>query len=304
MGSRVMKTVGEIVRLSVDYVRKKQGRPRREVEEWIAHCLGLRRLDLYLMFDRPVEDAELAAIRSGMARLGAGEPLAYLMGTTFFYGLEFEVSPDVLIPRVDTEILVDVVRSCIASREQPGTIFDVCTGSGCIGLALKTLFPRWHVVLSDSSEQALVIAKNNARRLGVDVELLHGDLLEPFSGRSAEIIVANPPYLSSAEWFALDRSVQSYEPRGALEAGPNGIELYQRLFGDVPKYLCANGLCAVEIGASQGAEVLAMASSFATGDPLVWEGCVPPAAGVVPHSKVRLYQDFAGRDRVVLFSVA
>ena len=276
-----MKTVGEIVRLSVAYVQKKQGRPRREVEEWIAYVLGLQRLDLYLMFDRPVEEDELVKIRSGISRLGGGEPYAYIVGSAPFYGLEFEVTPDVLIPRPETETLITVTKAFLGSQKTPGTIVDIGTGCGCIGLTLKTLFPEWRVVLSDISEKACAIARRNAQRLGLDVEVLQGTLLEPFSGRKAECIVSNPPYLSSSEWMSLDRSVQSHEPRLALEAGPLGTEVYQSLFTAVSAYLVSRAFCAVEIGASQGEAVLSLAQSF----------CTP-----------FLVQDLAGRDRVVAFT--
>ncbi len=278
-----MKTIGEIVRLSVDYVQKKEGRPRREVEEWIAHILGLQRLDLYLMFDRPVEDGELAAIRLGLPRLAIGEPLAYIIGSAPFYGLDFEVSPDVLIPRPETETLITVAKGFLASQKTPGTIFDICTGSGCIGLTLKTLFPQWHVVLSDISEQALAIARRNAQKMGADVEILHGNLLEPFSGRKAHVIVANPPYLSTAEWLSLDSSVASFEPRLALDGGAVGTEMYQNLFAAIPSFLLPKGLCVVEIGACQGPAILSLAHSFASSF---------------------LVQDLAGHDRVVAFSVS
>jgi release factor glutamine methyltransferase len=280
MGARGVKTVGEIVRLSIDYVQKKRGRPRHEVEEWIAHTLGLQRLDLYLLFDRPVEDDELVAIRSGIVRLGAGEPLAYIIGVAHLYGLAFEVSPDVLIPRPETETLITVAKEFLASQEKPGTIVDVCTGSGCIGLTLKTLFPEWNVVLSDISEKALAIAQKNAQRLNLDVEIIHGNLLEPFSGRKAEVIVSNPPYLSSSEWRSLDPSVAAFEPKLALVAGSTGTELYQELFKMIPLHLVSKGLCAVEIGASQKQAVLRLAEPFY--DPF-------------------LVQDLAGRDRVVAF---
>ena len=276
-----MKTAAHIVRLSVDYVQKKRGRPRREVEEWIAHVLGLQRLDLYLQFDRPVEESELSAIRPGVSRLGAGEPLAYIIGKAPFYGLTFDVSPDVLIPRPETETLITVVQSFLASKTTPGTIVDLCTGCGCIGLTLKSLFPKWHVVLSDISEKALIIAKKNAAFLNLDVEILQGNLLGPFSGRKADVIVANPPYLSSSEWQSLDPSVAAFEPRIALEAGDSGTEIYQNLFASLPDHLSSKGLCAVEIGASQGSAVLSMAQQF----------CSP-----------FLVQDLAGRDRVVAFS--
>lgn len=275
-----MKTIGEIVHLSVDYVGKKGGRPRREVEEWIAHSLSMQRLDLYLQFDRPVEEQELVKIRSGLSRLASGEPLAYIISTAPFYGLEFEVSPDVLIPRPETETLITVAKAYLASQTKAGTIVDVCTGCGCVGLTLKTLFPKWHVVLTDISEKALLVAQKNAQAMNLDVEIVHGDLLEPFSGRKAECIVANPPYLSTAEWQALDPSVQKHEPKLALQAGIAGTELYQRLFNMLPGCCASKAFCAVEIGASQGKAVLALAQHF-----------------TAPF----LAQDLAGRDRVVGF---
>jgi release factor glutamine methyltransferase len=276
-----MKTVGEIVRLSIDYVQKKGGRPRREVEEWVAHTLGLQRLDLYLQFDRPLEDGELVSIRTGISRLCAGEPLAYIIGFAPFYGHDFEVSPDVLIPRPETETLITVVQAFLASQKTPGTIVDLCTGSGCIGLTLKMLFPQWNVVLIDISEKALVLARRNAHRLNLEVEIIQGNLLEPFSGRKAEVVVANPPYLSSSEWFSLDPSVATFEPRLALEAGVLGTEVYQNLLKQIPQHLVSKGFCAVEIGASQGEAVLSLAQQF----------CAP-----------FLTQDLAGHDRVVAFS--
>ena len=275
-----MKSIGEILRLSADYVQKKAGRPRHEVEGWIAHALGVRRLDLYLLYDRPLEEQELDTIRSGVARLAMGEPLAYITGFAPFYGLEFAVSPDVLIPRPETETLVNVAKGFLSARPSPGTIVDVCTGSGCVGLTLKTLFPAWHVVVSDISEKALSVAQDNAQRLNLDVEIIQGNLLSSFSGRTAEVIVSNPPYLSSSEWRTLDPSVRNFEPQLALEAGPNGTEVYQSLFHALPSHLSSKGFCAVEIGDSQADAIVSLATVYGT-----------------PFRT----QDLAGRDRVVAF---
>ena len=276
-----MRTVGEVLHLSVDHVRKKGGRPRNEVEELIAHTLGMKRLDLYLMFDRPLEEDEIAPIRKGTARLAADEPLAYILGMAPFYGREFIVTPDVLIPRPETEVLVSVTEKWLAEQLSPGTIVDVGTGSGCIGLTLKALFPSWRVVLSDISEKALAVARRNAERFRLDVEVVQGDLLRSFSGK-AECIVSNPPYLSSAEWKALDRSVAEFEPKEALMAGPTGIEMYGRLFAALKEKLVPGGFCAVEIGAVQGQAVGTLAQSI---------------------GKASLSQDLAGRDRVLCLTV-
>lgn len=274
-----MKTLGEILRLSVEHVYKKGGRPRREVEEWIAHALGLKRLDLYLMFDRPLEETELVSIRQGIVRLAAGEPLAYILGLAPFYGRDFIVTPDVLIPRPETEVLVSATKDYLTCQSIPGTLVDVCTGSGCIGLTLKALFPSWHVVLSDISEKALEVAKQNALRHQLDVEFVHGDLLKPFLGRVVQCVVCNPPYLSSSEWKDLDRSVAAFEPRVALEAGSTGIEKYCQLFSEIRPLLASKGFLAVEIGATQGQAVLSLAQSLGT-----------PS----------LVKDLAGHDRVVI----
>jgi release factor glutamine methyltransferase len=275
-----MKTIRDVVALSVEYVLSKGGRPRREVEEWIAHILGMRRLDVYLQFDRPLEDKELNAIRPGIGRLASGEPLAYVQGFSHFYDCEFIVTPAVLIPRPETELVVEAVKGVLSSRPR-GTIVDVGTGSGCIGLTLKRLFPGWHVIVSDISEEALRVTRANAERLAVEVEVVQGDLLEPFIGKQLDCVVANPPYLSSREFVALDPSVAAFEPRQALEAGPLGTECYQRLFAQLENCLAPHGCGAVEIGSTQGEAVMAMARSV--GD-------------------AALVKDFAGFDRIVTFS--
>lgn len=240
-----MKLLGETIRLSVDYVSRRNGRPRREVEEWVASTLGMKQLDLYLSFDRPLTEVELSAIRPGLARLAGGEPLSYLLGTAPFYGLEFAVSPNVLIPRPETEVLVE--RAIAFCRTQPpGILFDVCTGSGCIGLALKSNLPEWNVELSDISQEAVSIAKKNAAQLNLSVQVHQGDLLTPFRGKKASCITCNPPYLSSSEWEELDPSVKAFEPRLALESGPLGIEFYERIIESIPSFLSSPGLVLFE----------------------------------------------------------
>ena len=159
----------------------------------MASVLGLRRLDLYLAFDRPLEEGEVASIRKGISRLAAGEPLAYIAETAPFYEREFIVTPDVLIPRPETEVLITVVREFLASQATPGTIVDVGTGSGCIGLTLKELFPAWHVVLTDISEKALTVARRNAQHLGLDVEILQGDLCVPSKDELLSASSPTPP---------------------------------------------------------------------------------------------------------------
>ena len=277
-------TLGIVLRRSIDFVQQKKGRPKFEVEHCIAHILGLRRLDLYLQFDRPLEETEIQKIRHAVMRLSRSEPLAYIQGLAHFYGHTFEVSSDVLIPRPETELLVETARQFIEqSSLETGTLIDVCCGCGCVGLSLKTLFPKWNVILSDLSQPAVSIALRNAAKMQVDVEVFHGDLFEPMLGVKADIVVANPPYLTAEEYEQLDRSVKDFEPVLALLGGPSGLEVYQRLSKRVPSILRSGGLYAVEIGAAQGQQVSQLLTFC---------------------RNVRIIQDFAGHDRVVAGSIS
>ncbi len=277
-------TLGIVLRRSIDFVQQKKGRPKFEVEHCIAHILGLRRLDLYLQFDRPLEETEIQKIRHAVIRLSRSEPLAHIQGAAHFYGHTFEVSSDVLIPRPETELLVQTARQFIEqSSLETGTLIDVCCGCGCVGLSLKMLFPKWNVILSDLSQSAVSIALRNAAKMQVDVTVFHGDLLEPMLGMKADIVVANPPYLTAEEYEHLDRSVKDFEPLLALLGGPSGLEVYQRLSKQVPSILRSGGLYAVEIGAAQGQQVSQLLTFC---------------------RDVRIIQDFAGHDRVVAGSIS
>lgn len=232
-------------------------RPRHEVEEWIAWNVGIRRLDLYLHSSSPVNPVHLSNIEAGLARLAQAEPLCYLTKEAPFFGCMFHVTPDVLIPRPETETLVEAAASFL-SEQQPGHLFDICTGSGCIGLTLKKLFPDWHVILSDISAAALEVAKKNAKDLALDVEFIQGHLLEALPGK-AVCIVANPPYLSDADMQVLDKSVLDYEPKLALHGGHQGTEMISQIFTSLPSHLSSLGRCFVEIGAAQADAVIDLA---------------------------------------------
>lgn len=272
-----MKTVRDILNLSIQHVANQ--RPRHEIEWLIAEALGITRLDLYLQFDRPMEEYELSKIRSGISRLKKGEPLAYVRGLAPFFKDEFIVSQDVLIPRPETEILVELASVYLSSKHSPGVLFDICTGSGCIGLSIKKLFPAWHIVLSDISEKAIAVTKQNAEKLHVSVDILLGDLLAPFHTK-ADCIVANPPYLSQKEWESVDSSVQQYEPQIALMAGFSGIEWYERFFAQVHHYINPGACVLVEIGSTQANEVSALAQQH-------------------HFAEVSVIQDLSRRDRIV-----
>lgn len=268
-----MHSLIDIVRLSKQYVNG--GRPDFEVEEWIAFCLKLKRFDLYIQYDRPLEKSELFLIREGLKSLKFGTPLAYITHTVHFWKSDFYCNSDVLIPRPETELLVEhalrLIRECKYS-----SVADVCTGSGCIGLSLKREMPLLRVCLCDLSFAALEIARKNA--LSDDVVLRQGDLLEPLLLGEVDLVVANPPYLSIDEWNRMDASVRNFEPSVALVGGVSGVEPYERLvLQAVDKRVKA---LVVEIGDTQKDQVL---SIFKKGG----------------AASVDCFKDFLGKDRVI-----
>jgi len=244
-----MKPIAEVLKLSSEFLaERKIDRPRRLAEDIIAHVLKLKRMDLYLQFDKPVVEAELSIIRVFLRRCGKGEPLEYVTGEVDFFGCNIKIGPSVLIPRPETEILVEM----ISKRVQGGSLWDLCTGSGCIGISLKKARPELSVTLSDISADALALASENAQLNGVDVEILRGDLLAPFQGRKADYVVCNPPYISQNEYGHLDPSVREFEPKLALVGGEKGTEFYERLARELPAYLNPGAQVFFEIGADQG----------------------------------------------------
>lgn len=243
-----MRALLQILNLSTQHLQQCGiENPRRQAEELIADALGLSRMQLYLEHERPLQESELTLIRERLSRRAKGEPNPYIRGEVQFHGSKIRVTPDVLIPRQETEILVERVMQDLAGQELSGKVLvDLCTGSGCIGIALKKRFPELHVCLSDISPKALAIARENGA--GLDVEFVQGDLLEPFQGRKIDYLVCNPPYVSETEYDQLDREVK-WEPREALVAGPSGLEFYERLAG-------TNIPCWFEIGHTQGKALL------------------------------------------------
>lgn len=244
-----MKTIGEVIKLSTEFLQERKiTPPRRTAEELLSHVLQLKKMDLYLQFDKPIVEKELNIIREMLKRCGKLEPVEYITGVVEFFKCKIQVDPRVLIPRPETEILVEMI-----SKEKPsGILWDVCTGSGCIGIALKKAHPELSVTLSDISQDAIALAKENAKRNEVDVQVLQGDLLTPFKGQKADWIICNPPYISELEYSALDPSVRDFEPKQALVGGPSGLEFYERLARELPHYLNANGNVYFEIGSGQG----------------------------------------------------
>jgi release factor glutamine methyltransferase len=268
----------EVLRRATGYLEQHGSTsPRLDAEVLMAHALGLRRLDLYLQFERPLADAELSPYRELVARRGKGEPVAYLVGRKEFMKLDFEVTPDVLVPNPDTEPLV--VRAIERAREHgPGVrVADVGTGSGCIAVAIAHYVPAAAVCATDISAAALVVARRNAERLGVGerVAFAEGSLLAPVAG-PFDLVCANLPYLPPGHQFPSEVLVQ---PHLALFAGVRGSELVVALLEQAPAQLAAGGAVLAEV------------------DPLILADVVPVAERL--YAGHRLHRDLGGHDRVL-----
>ena len=224
---------------------------------WIMeHALRLPAHQVLADRDRLLSPAELMVARGLVGRRVGREPLQYILGTQEFCGLEFSVNSTVLIPRPETELLVEYAAQRILA-EQEAIIVDVCTGSGCIAVAIARLRPCARVLATDLSNASLDVARQNAIRhaIGERITWLEGDLLKPLAEQGLEgridVIVSNPPYIAEAEWLTLQPEVRLFEPRAALVAGPQGTELHERLLQDAGQYLSPGGVLIMEIGAGQ-----------------------------------------------------
>lgn len=235
--------------------------PRLEAEWMLCEALALDRVGLYLNFDKPLNDEELAAFRSLVVRRGKREPLQYILGTQEFMGLEFQVTPAVLIPRHDTEVLVN---EAVRRGSEARAILDIGTGSGCVAIALARALPEAQLCSVDVSAEALDVARGNAERNGAAVEFLLGSLFEPVAGRHFDMIVSNPPYIPAADIATLQHEVRDFEPMSALDGGADGLDFYRRITAGAPDHLNPGGWLIFEVGAGQAPQVLGLlkASGF------------------------------------------
>ena len=255
-------TILKILRWTTDYFREKGvSDPRASAEVLLAHTLGLSRLDLYLRYDQPLTTEELSRFKALMVRRRQGEPVAYLTGHREFWSLDFLVTPGVLIPRPETEILVSAAIE--AAKDQRQTIsswgVEIGVGSGAVVVALAQELPQLNWLALDLSAAALAVARDNARRHGV-VERLHlvrGDLVSGLKpGARFALMVANLPYVPRAEWEQLPKDIKDYEPPQALLGGEDGLDLIRVLTRQAHLYLQPGGCLALEVGAGQAELVL------------------------------------------------
>ena len=252
-------------------------------------CLGLSREDYLLEPDREVEEEFLEPLFAAVTERAGRKPLQQITGEAPFFGYTFQVNSHVLIPRMDTECLVEEAltqirkrmteRQVSAGKKRPVRLLDLCTGSGCIGISLKLLCPDLEVVLSDLSEEALAAARCNADRLKAEVAICQGDLFENISGRF-DFILSNPPYIPSGEIGDLMPEVRDHEPRLALDGDEDGLAFYRRIVREALHYMYPGGMLLMEMGASQGQEIRELLEE----------------AG---YKGIRIGQDLAGLDRII-----
>jgi release factor glutamine methyltransferase len=271
-------TVLEVLKLASDHFQKHgSDSARLDAEVLLAHALGLRRLDLYLRFDHPLSEAELHKYRSLTAKRAKGEPVAYLVGHKEFMGLDFLVTPAVLVPNPDTEVLVQRAVEIAREAGRPLRVADVGTGSGCIAIAVAHYASNAEVVASDTSEEALEVAARNvaAHGLGDRIQLVCGDLMNPLTGSFA-LVCANLPYVPAGSGLAAEVTAQ---PARALYAEAGGSALVTRLLEEAPARLTEGGRVLAEVDPSiLGPAIAAAGRSFAG------------------H---RIHRDLAGHERVI-----
>ncbi len=248
-------TIGKVLNWATeDFKSRGIASARLDAELLLAYLLNTERIFLYTNFDRPLEEAELASFRQTIIRRRKGEPLAYITGTKEFWSMSFEVSPSVLIPRPDTETLVE---AAISRMGDYGTALDLCTGTGCVAAALASEKTKWKVDAVDISHDAVLVAKRNIERLGMKerVNVFKGDLFEPVASMHYDIITANPPYIPDEDIPNLQKEVL-FEPQLALSGGKDGLDLARRIIEQASDFLNPGGFLLMELDPFQFSDLL------------------------------------------------
>lgn len=253
-------TILKLLQWTTDYFEKNDvGEPRASAEVLLAHVLSEDRLYLYLNYDRPMDARELSTFRAFIKRRLAGEPSQYITGSQEFWSLPLRVNPTVLIPRPETEVLVQAALDFVGSTHANITIMDLGTGSGAIAIALARELPTARIVATDVSMNALHLARENARLNQVDgkISFVRADLLAAISVGSQKfnLVVTNPPYVSHAEYSELPREIRDYEPRHALDGGDDGLTTIKHIIWEAHKVLPRAGGLLMEMGAGQAESV-------------------------------------------------
>ncbi len=269
-------TVGRLLQWTAGFFEKKSlETPRLDAEVLLAHVLKMKRLDLYTGYERPMAPPELDAYRALVKRRAEHEPIAYLVGEQGFHDIELKVDKRVLVPRPETELLVEV-----AAKHAPERFADIGTGSGAIVLALLHTLPAASALATDKSEDAITVAQDNARRLSLNarVQFRVGEFFAPFGQEKFDLIVSNPPYVGTHD--AIDKSVADFEPKDALFAGDDGLDALRVIVEGAQRHLRDKGALILECGQGQAEKVAELAR----------------AAGFV---ETKIHNDHAGIARIV-----
>ncbi|MCP4612298.1 MAG: peptide chain release factor N(5)-glutamine methyltransferase [Planctomycetes bacterium] len=282
-------TIQKLLNWTTEYLTGKGiESPRLSAELLLSHTVELTRIELYTQFDRPVPPEQLDKLRDLVKRAGQNEPIAYLVGRTEFYSLQIDVTPDCMVPRPETELLAErAIEFLRERRTSTQYVCDLCTGSGCIAVAIANNFTDSRIIATDICGAALAVAAGNVRKhqLNDRITLLCGDLFDPvISGLDVnefDLILSNPPYVSAAEYEKLDKNVKDYEPKKALFAGVNGLDVYSRIIEKAGQFLKPDGALMLEIGYAQGPAVKELLEQ--TGD----------------FSEIKIEKDFHNNDRIV-----
>jgi release factor glutamine methyltransferase len=278
-------TIARVLRWAADDLSRRgvTGSARLDAELLLGHATGLDRVRLIVDASRPLAQDELTRFRELFARRRRSEPIAYILGEREFYGLRFSVNQHVLIPRPDTEILVNVALGRTREQHLFGRALDVCTGSGCVAIAFAKERPTWHVTGSDISEPALEVARKNALKLGAvwNVDFRQSDLFGSIANEPRfDLITANVPYIPDDEVPTLVPDIKNHEPHLALCGGPDGLAILRRLVKAAPGWLAPGGVLALEVGAEQAERVA-------------------KGLGAYGFAEVQRERDYAGIERVV-----
>ncbi|NGX40241.1 MAG: Release factor glutamine methyltransferase [Candidatus Anoxychlamydiales bacterium] len=252
------KDFESVLRSAIEFLDEKNIKNAKfSAEILLSHILKIKKSDLFLNFNKNFLNEDLKKYWKLIQRRSKKEPIDYIIGRIDFYGCEIIVDKNVLIPRVETEILVDLICKKLENEVLDGkTLIDVCTGSGAIAIALKKRFPKLKVFAVDISKKAIKIAKKNAHLNEVNIIFKIGDLLDPLEDIRADVIISNPPYVSEIEFKSLDDDVKKFEPKKALIAKDSGLEFYKKIEKQIFKYTKPKAKLFFEIGFSQKKDVL------------------------------------------------
>lgn len=276
-------TTKKVLDWTTEYFKKHQiDNPHLEAEILLAHALNAERIKLYIEFEKELDKKTLEAFRGFITRRAKREPTAYITGSRYFMSLNFSVTPDVLIPRPETELLVENAIEISRKLDGKAAILDIGTGSGAIAVSLANFTDNAEITATDISEKALEIASANAQTHKVDgrIKFVRADLYPP-ENIKFDIIVSNPPYIKTADIKGLQPEIRNFEPTAALDGGADGLDYYRRIIEKAGNYLEKGGALLLEIGAGQSKEVVNLINV------------------ALKPEKINIKKDLGGLDRIV-----